>query len=304
MSTAELLATPPAAAPPAVATPVSSPAPAPAGSAPPPATPPASTPAAPVAPAWLTGADETTVGYVANKGWTEPKQVLEGYRNLEKLLGADKAGNAVIVPKEGATPEEQAAFFNRLGRPTDPAGYQIEVPQGGNKDFATAAAAKFHELGLTKAQGEALAKWNNEQVGAFTTQSAAARQAEFAADDAALKTGWGQAFAQNVAQAQAGMRAMGLDAAAVDKLQGALGHKSTMEFLQRIGARTGEATFVAGSTETKFGNALTPGQAKARIAELRNDKDWVKRYQAGGMKSAEFNEMQRLQAFANPEESN
>lgn len=298
MSTSALLASAPAPAPAPAGGPP--PAPAPAGG-----TPPAPAPApAPTAPAWLTGADETTVGYVANKGWTEPKQVLEGYRNLEKLLGADKAGNAVIVPKEGATPEEQAAFFNRLGRPTDPAGYQIEVPQGGNKDFATAAAAKFHELGLTKAQGEALAKWNNEQVGAFTTQTAAARQAEFEADDAALKTGWGQAFAQNVAQAQAGMRAMGLDAAAVDKLQGALGHKGTMEFLQKIGARTGEATFVAGSTETKFGNALTPGQAKARIAELRNDKDWVKRYQAGGMKSAEFNEMQRLQAFANPEESN
>jgi hypothetical protein len=238
---------------------------------------------------------------VANKGWTEPKQVLEGYRNLEKLLGADKAGNAVVLPKPDATPAELGAFYERLGRPSDPAGYQLEVPEGGNKEFATAAASKFHELGLTKAQGEALVKWNNEQAGAFTQQSAAAKQAAFEADNTSLKTEWGAAFQQNLAQAAAGMRGMGLDAATVDKMSEALGHKATMQFLQKIGSRMGEDTFVSGQGETKFGDQLTPAQAKAKIDALRADKDWIKRYQAGGMKSAEFQEMQRLQAFANPE---
>jgi hypothetical protein len=235
---------------------------------------------------------------VANKGWTEPKQVLEGYRNLEKLLGADKAGNAVILPKSDATPEEQAAFFNRLGRPTDAAGYKIEVPQGGDPEFAKQAGAWFHELGLTQRQGEALAaKWN-QHVGGLGAAQVQAQQAAFAADDAALKTSWGQAFAQNVAQAQVGMRAIG-GPEAVDKLSAALGHKATMEFLQSIGSRMGEASFEGGQTATKFGDALTPGEAKAKIAELRADKSFVAKYlskDAGAVA-----EMKRLHEYAFPE---
>jgi hypothetical protein len=287
MSTSEILsAAPPAAAPPA------------GDGAPPAGSPPAAAPPAPTAPAWLTGADETTVGYVANKGWTEPKQVLEGYRNLEKLLGADKAGNAVILPKADATADEQAAFFSRLGRPADPAGYKIEVPAGGDPEFAKQAGAWFHELGLTQKQGEALAgKWN-EHIGGMGTAAAAAQAQALAADDAALKTAWGSAFAQNVAQAQVGMRAIG-GPEMVDKLSSALGHKATMEFLQSIGARTGEAPFESGQTAVRFGDALTPAQAKSKITELRQDKAFVAKYISKD--GAAVAEMARLHAFAYPD---
>lgn len=255
-------------------------------------------PAPPSAPTWLTGADEVTVGYVANKGWTEPKQVLEGYRNLEKLLGADKAGNAVVLPKPDATPEEQAAFFNRLGRPADAAGYKLDAIKGSDPEFSKQAASWFHELGLTQKQGEALAtKWN-EHVGGMSTASQEAQQAAFAADDAALKTSWGQAFAQNVAQAQVGMRAIG-GPEMVDKLSAAMGHKATMEFLQNIGSRMGEASFESGQTATKFGDALTPGEAKAKIAELRADKNFVARYI--GKDAAAVAEMKRLHEYAFPD---
>ncbi len=285
MSTSELLSgAPPAGGetPPAGGTP---PAP-PAGGTPPAAIP------------WLTGADEVTVGYVQNKGWSEPKQVLDSYRNLEKLMGADKAGNAVILPKPDATPEEQAAFFNRLGRPADASGYKLDAIKGSDPEFSKQAASWFHELGLTQKQGEALAtKWN-EHVGGLTTASQAAQQAAFAADDAALKTSWGQAFAQNVAQAQVGMRAIG-GPEMVDKLSAAMGHKATMEFLQSIGSRMGEATFENGQTATKFGDALTPGEAKAKIAELRADKAFVARYI--GKDAGAVAEMKRLHEYAFPE---
>ena len=121
------------------------------------------TPAAPpvAAPNWLDGADEVTVGYVQNKGWEKPTQVLESYRNLEKLMGADRAGNTVILPKPDATPEEFGKFYDRLGRPSDAAGYKLQVPQGGDPEFAKIAGNWFHESGLTAKQGEELAgRWN------------------------------------------------------------------------------------------------------------------------------------------------
>lgn len=256
--------------------------------------------AAPVAaPEWLKGADETLIGYVQNKGWTEPRQVLDGYRNLEKLLGADKAGNAVIIPKSDADPKEWAAVFDKLGRPTGPDGYKVELPQGGDKAVHEASMAKFHELGLTKAQGEQLANWYNGLVGESTKAQEAQKQAAFQADDQAIRQEWGQAFTKNLAQAQAAARGLGLDAPTIDKLSDALGHKATMQLLQKIGGRMGEDTFASGDTLASFGNALTPGQAKAQIQALMGDRDFANKYINGDTGARA--KMESLHRFAYPE---
>lgn len=255
--------------------------------------------AAPAAPSWLEGADEITVGYVANKGWQEPKQAIESYRNLEKLMGADKAGNAVVLPKADALKPEMDAFYTRLGRPAEPAGYGLEKMAGADPEFSKTAGGWFHELGLTQKQGEQLAtKWN-EHVGGLTTAGETAKANAFAADDTALKASWGQAFAQNVAAAQAGARGLGLDNDTIDKLQGALGHKGTMELLHKIGSKVGESEFISGDNLEKFGSALTPGQAKAKIQERMSDKSFTTRYLN---KDAEaVAEMKRLHEYAYPE---
>lgn len=256
------------------------------------------TPTAP-APSWLTGADETTVGYVQNKGWTEPKQVLDGYRNLEKLLGADKAGNAIIIPKAEADAKEWGAVFDKLGRPTGPDGYKVTVPEGGDKILHEATLGKFHELGLTKNQGENLLNWYNGEVSKLTQNMEAQRAADFQAQDSALKVEWGKAYVQNLAQAQAGARGLQLDNAAIDKLSDALGHKATMNLLQRVGAGLGEDNLVTGDNRAGFGNALTPGQAKSKIQELMADRGFVTRYQSGDAEAKR--EMTELHQYAYPE---
>lgn len=266
----------------------------PAGGAPPP---PAGTTTTPIS--WLDGADETTVGYVQNKGWEKPAQVLDSYRNLEKLLGADKAGNAVVLPKPDAPQAEVDAFYNRLGRPSDPTGYKMSVPEGGDPTFANEASAKMHELGLSQKQGEALAQWWNEK--ASTTQTMLQQQTDHAyqADDLALKANWGAAFQQNLSAAQQAARGLGLDAPTIDKLQAAMGHKGTMEFLHKIGSKMGESDFVTGAKTERFGSAMTPGQAKAEITTKMADKNFTARYLS---KDAEaVAEMKRLHEFAYPE---
>lgn len=233
--------------------------------------------AAPAAPAlsWLPSADETTVGYVQNKGWTEPGQVLDGYRNLEKLIGHDRAGRTVVLPKDDASADELNAFYGKLGRPATPDDYRIAAPTGGDADFAKAAAAKFHELGLTSKQAAALVEWNNTQGEGLKAADLAAAQARFADDDRALKGDWGNAYTQNLNQAQAAVRGLGISAEQIDQLSSSLGHKATMELFQKIGSRMGEAEFVSGGKNEKFGQALTPGQAKAEISALRVDKDFT-----------------------------
>jgi len=264
--------------------------------APPAAGAPATPPAAPIP--WLPEVDETTAGYVQNKGWDSPAKMLDSYRNLEKLMGADKAGNTVVMPKPDATPEEMGKFYEKLGRPTAPDGYKL-VPEGAQPtEFTKAAAAKMHELGLPQKQGEALAAWFNEQ----TTQTLEGQKAQteqaYQADDVALKAEWGAAFTQKLAQAQAFVRGAGIQNEVIDKLQQSMGHKATMQFFADLGAKMGEADFVAGNHNEKFGNAMTPGQAKAKIDELRRDRDFVARYAKGD--ATAMAEMTRLHSFAHP----
>lgn len=256
-------------------------------------------PPAPPAPSWLQGADETTIGYVQNKGWTEPAQVLDGYRNLEKLLGADKANNAVIIPKADADPKEWAAVYDRLGRPTGPDGYKVDLPQGGDKAVQDASLAKFHELGLTKNQGEALANWYNGLVQQSVQASESQKQIAFQQEDMALKSEWGGAYTQNLAQAQAGARGLNLDAATIDKLSDALGHKATMSLLQKVGAGMREDSLVTSDSMSGFSNALTPGQAKAQIQTLMQDRDFTTKYMSGNADARA--RMEALHRYAYPE---
>lgn len=262
---------------------------------------PSAAPAAPAAaaPKWLDGADETTIGYVQNKGWSEPKQVLEGYRNLEKLLGADKANNAVVIPKADADPKEWAAVYDRLGRPSSPDGYKVQFPEGGDKAVQQALLTKAHELGLTKAQAEGLFGELNQRSTEIVSKMEADKAARFQQEDQAVRQEWGQAFTQNLAQAQNAARGLGLDAETIDKLSDALGHKATMNLLQKIGSRMGEDSFVSGDGSTSFGSAMTPGQAKAQIQSLMADKDFTTKYLANNADAKA--KMAELHRYAYPE---
>lgn len=246
---------------------------------------------------WLDGADETTVGYVQNKGWSDPKQVLDGYRNLEKLLGADKAGNGVVLPRLDADAKEWAPIWDRMGRPPAADGYaRLE---GANPELQNNMYGKFHELGLTKTQGEAVANWIAELGQQDSQQSEQQAQIQFQEEDMAVRSEWGAAYNQNLAQAQAAARGLGLDAETIDKMSEAMGHRATLNLLQRIGSRMGEDTFVSGERTESFGNALTPGQAKAQIQSLMSDRDFTTRYMAGD--AAARAKMESLHKFAYPE---
>lgn len=252
---------------------------------------------------WLgDGVDETLTGYVQNKGWDTPVKAVDSYRNLEKLLGADKAGNAVVIPKGDADPKEWQAVYDKLGRPTGADGYKVQWPEHVDKGAQDFLTSTMHELGLSKSQGEALAAKLNTLSSDKMNAYQASQAAQFQEEDNALKAGWGGAYTQNLAAAQAGARGLGLDATTIDKMSEGIGHKATMELLFKVGARMQEPDFVAGDNAEKFGNALTPGQAKAKIEELKTDKDFVKKYLSGD--TAAKAEMARLHAFAHPEQSN
>lgn len=251
------------------------------------------------APTWLQNADEATVGYVQNKGWTDPAQVLDSYRNLEKLFGADKANNSIVLPKPDADPKEWDAVYDRLGRPAEPKGYDVPLPEFGDKTLHENTLAKMREIGLTKTQGEQLANWYNGEIAKMNQQFIAQQQQAFDQEDAALKSEWGAAFDQNVGYGKAAVAALQLPGDTIEKISAAIGHKATMELFYRIGSGMKEDAFVSSNNGTGFNSVMTPAQAKAEIKALSEDRNF--KTNLLNKDSAAMAKWTRLHEYAFPE---
>lgn len=248
--------------------------------------------------AWLPDANEEMVGYIQNKGFDSPGKVVESYRHLEKVLGADRAGRTVVVPGDGSDAKEWGVLYDKLGRPSEPSKYEIPVPEGHSPEFANEASTWFHEAGLSKKQANALAeKWNG-YVTAQAQKMNETAAAEVQKQAGELKSEWGQAYEQNMRLAQQTRATLKVSDEEVDKISGVLGLKRTIQMFHELGSRTGEPDFATGKPGGS--NVLTPGQAQARINELKSDPGFRARYAAGNVEAK--NEMARLHQFAYPEE--
>ena len=246
---------------------------------------------------WLTGASEEVTTYVQNKGWKAPTDLLTSYQQLEKHMGTPAERLLRLPDFDKAEKTEMDQFYNKLGRPAEPKGYDLPVPEGMPTDFAEAAKIKMHELGLTAKQARELAAWNNEMGAAATAKQKETYEASVAHQNAELKTEWGAAYDQEMGAAKNAAKALGIKPEQIDALEGSLGFANLMKMMSNIGKRIGEDKFVDGGASSING-ALTPAGAKARIQQLQGDKDWTAKYLSGNVQARA--EMERLMQFAYP----
>lgn len=244
---------------------------------------------------WLDSiTDNDLRGYVENKGWKDPRELADGYRNLEKLLGGEK----LPLPKGDDDAEGWNRVYDKLGRPQAADAYKIPTLGDGQEQFVKDVQGKFHELGLTEKQGNALAEWYHGIQKGMVDQTLAGSAQQAEADLASLKTEWGGAYDENIEFGRRAAREYGLDEAKLSKMEQALGTGEMLKLMARIGRSQGEASFQRGDGGSgNFG--MTPAQAQARIGELKADKAWTQKYVAGDADArAEF---ARLHQLAFPE---
>jgi hypothetical protein len=89
--------------------------------------------------------------YVTSKGWKTADDVIASSQNLEKLLGADKAGRTVVLPKDDTDVDGLKAFRAKLGVPEKADGYAVpEKYRDTLKDdkLLPAVAAAAHKHGI------------------------------------------------------------------------------------------------------------------------------------------------------------
>jgi len=86
--------------------------------------------------------------------------------SAQKMVGADK----VVLPGPDATEEDLNAFYTSLGRPADPKGYELAMPEDFPEEVPVdeglleAFQETAHKIGLQPAQARQLFDWYNEQT--------------------------------------------------------------------------------------------------------------------------------------------
>jgi hypothetical protein len=231
---------------------------------------------------WLANASTEEIAFAQSKGWdketTAPAdQIFKSYHNLQKLFGADKAGNTVILPGENADQATLDQFYNRVGRPEKVEGYKTEAFNGLNETQDKSLRELAHKVGLTDKQLGALKEWNDGVATQVQQELNSAAQVEFVKQEAALKQEWGAAFDKKLGDAKIATAKLGLNADQIGAMQAALGYDGVMKLIAQIGEGLGEGKFVTndtgrGGSQTK--NIMTPEQAKTELNRLTTDKEF------------------------------
>jgi|DEB0MinimDraft_6_1074348.scaffolds.fasta_scaffold01677_9 hypothetical protein len=218
----------------------------------------------------------------ATREWAEAKGLrnapidaaLSSYHNLEKLMGADKAGRTVVLPGDDATPEQRAEFFNKLGRPEAPDKYSVALPEGTTDttrlDMMREAA---FEAGITDAQLAKLAEADQRYI-ETAIQSQADESVISAADaELQLKKEWGAAYDLKVAGIDVAASKLGFTEDHLNGLRNAMGPVEAMKFVDNLNTKMGDHNFDEGD-DTMI-NHKTPAQAKQELSELTMNKDFM-----------------------------
>jgi hypothetical protein len=253
------------------------------------------TSAAPAGP-WFSGfTDPAVAAHATTKNWATQEDAVRSHLNLEKLIGVPQ-DQLLKLPKSDAAPEEWNPIYDRLGRPKTADEYKLEVPPGADAEYTKHVAKIMHEQGLTVKQAQAVVKGESEFIAKAVAAQTEVSRVAAVAEKLSLDKEWGAAGEKNYQIARAAAKTFGITGEQIDDLQDSMGFKATMLFLHNLGSKIGEDGFVAASGGGAFNGALTPAQAQARIAALKGDKEYVKKFLAGDVGAK--NEMRALHEMA------
>lgn len=237
---------------------------------------------------WIDSLGDEAKGYIENKGWKEPGDLLNSYQNLEKLRGVPE-DRLLRMPDD---PNAEGAFdpiYDKLGRPEAPDKYTNVIgeslPEGTFGEITKTA----HMLGLSDGQLQGM----QQVMGDLSAKLAESQEAE----SVAAFDQWKSANPDGFADAARVMAEVGMTEDGVAALLS--GDKTALyDFAAKIGAKTAEQPVVQGDGGKPF--AMSATAAKSKINELMADKSFTDRYFSENPKLRQpaIEEMSRLQEAA------
>ncbi len=234
---------------------------------------------------WYDGVQNADLkGWIASKGFSDPAQAAESAWNLEKLLGHDKAGRTIVMPKDEKDVDGWKALNAKLGVPADATGYQIPESLKADPLIGSLASVAL-EAGIPVRAFDTLL--NKMAPIAIEAEAKAEREAQAAsaAELEKLKGEWGGEFEKNSEFARRFLRQSGLTDEQMAGIEKAIGTTAMLKTFHSWGAKTAESNFVD-TDRSGVGGKLV---AQRQMNELRA------RRVAGQVGDAEFYaEMDRL----------
>lgn len=232
---------------------------------------------------WYEGiAEEPIKEYIKTKGYANPYEAARAAWNSNQMNKLEPAVQAYLEGK--ATPEQEAAILNKLGRPESPDKYEFKHPDGVtvDQDLESLGRNIFHKLGVpqTKAQ-EAMDMWNKAVADKVTKNTEAARVANEKALEELGKT-WGADLDKNKAAGNRVLQSLNLKPEVVASIEENMGSAAFVEMMVAIGRRSDEGAFKGGN-DNAAGDPnnvanMTPEAAAARIKVLQGDSDFQAKY--------------------------
>lgn len=198
--------------------------------------------------------------------------VAKSYANAAKMIGMDK-NQLLALPKEN-TPEAMAPIWDKLGRPADAKGYEIEqykevLPPEILGKYADLA----HKSGMSKSAFQAL-------VGEFVNESIAGQKAiqeqqeqqvqQWQAD---VKKEFGAAYEDKINFARKAVESFGLSDV-IKENSAMFEHPAIIKAFAAIGEKTSEGLVLSNGAVSH--GKLAPAEAKIELAKFTSDAENVK----------------------------
>lgn len=161
-----------------------------------------------------------------------------------------KLANSITKLGENATPEERDKFFNSLGRPEKPEGYEFVGEDKAAPEWTKAYKDAMHKMGVPKAMARELSEFNNNMIGKMVEQHNAKILEENAKAAATLKTELGDKYDASVALVSRLWKELGKTEVEFDKAfatETSQNRVTMMRFLLNVAAKTGEDSSLKGS---------------------------------------------------------
>lgn len=214
-----------------------------------------------------------------NGAYGDPEAMTAKAYNLEKLMGAEKAGRSVIIPKEDAKPEEFQAFWRKLGAAESVDGYKLDDSFKDDK-MATEFRAFAHANNIPVGMFQAVMKFAQDFSKKHVEESAAIMGANSEKEIGTLRTEWGKDYDKNIELGRRFAKDAFDDASPEEvqsmltSIEAAIGPRRMLRLFAKAGGGMSEMPFVSNDGGGTGGGTITPESARAQINELKKDKEF------------------------------
>jgi hypothetical protein len=143
---------------------------------------------------WIDSLSDELKGNATLSKFKDVESLAKSYVNAQKLIGS-----SVKVPGEGATEQELAEFYGKLGRPESVDKYNLpELTTGETFEDLKDSLERMHKANLTDAQVKEILAIHNDRH----SKMLEAIQEKAKADEESVKKLWGNDYDKNISLAK------------------------------------------------------------------------------------------------------